>query len=793
MLKNYFLIALRNLWRNRSFSIINIAGLSVSMCVCLLTISMIVESYTSDEFHENKDRIVRITHQQKDFFNHISLFATAPVPLGRYFRDYVSGVEDVAVLKRFGTDITVGDRTFFATGLYTDPSFFHVFSFDEGDVNLTNALSLPYSVVLSQTLAEKFFGDSNPVSKTISLYEIGECTVTGVIPDPPTNSHIRFEVLLSSSTLQTMHEATNPLDDWHTMTDSYVYVLMREPSESSSFNEVLSSITDQHYPEAREKALQFQAQPFTEIAPARQYIKNEMTKIQTAEVGFFLFAVTLVIMLSAGFNYTNLSIARSLTRTREVGIRKVSGARKRQVFVQFIVEAVVLSLGALLLAIALLPNLKDAYLALLGPMNQITFSDSYLTYLLFLFFAVLVGICAGFVPASLMARLDPVKVLNDLSGIKLLSGLGLRNALILFQFVISILFIITSSVLFRQYQYGMSEKLGFDKENIVNIELKGNDYEKVANIFSQHKDVSLVSASSGMPATHQVSVSTLKNEATGDSIHVTYFSVSDMFIKNLKIKILAGSDFSLNQSSTNEQFVVLNERAVEWLGYSSSESVLGNLVTIGGEELQVIGVVQNFHYRPIDTRDPIGPFAFRYKPSEFRYINLRLQSNQLGNTMAELESLWKKIDTEQAFTSYLFADQMKNVLNGYRIMSGLTRFISVLAIGLACMGLLGLTIYIAQTRKREIAIRKIHGASVFNLISLLSKGFFINLLAASCIALPLGYFLNKLWLDNVVYKMELKLSFMIADVALLIGFGLLIVMSQTYNVSIKNPTESLHR
>jgi putative ABC transport system permease protein len=715
--------------------------------------------------------------------------ATAPLALGEYIKSHGRDVEEVVLMKRFGGDLKSGNQTVSASGLYTSPSFFKTFSFEKENQDFQNALKDPFSIVLTQTAAKKIFGKSSAVGQIISVAGIGEFTVKGIIPDPPSASHIQFEVLLSMATLENSLNASQK--DWNDMMESYVYLLMRDSKNLENVKGLFRKVIDEFYPNAKDSGVGFDIQHFYEIAPTTRPLGNEMTRVPHAGMGLFLFGVTLVIMISAGFNYTNLSVARSLMRAREVGIRKTSGAIKGQVFYQFIVEAVVIALFALIVAIAFMEILKDAFLNLLGPMNQVSFSDSPLVYLLFVLFALLVGIGAGVIPASILSQLDPVKVLKGVSDLRVISKIGLRKALILFQFVISILFIVSSSVIQRQFMYAMSKELGFEKDNIVNVELKGNDYSHVINALAQQRNVINMSASGYLPATNMFAGATMQKPGSDQKTDIVFMAIDQNFISNLKIQLIAGSNFPNNLNDQHEQFTIVNEQAVKWLGYKSADQVLGKIVRIDSVDLQVLGVVKDFHYRPIDARDPIGPFVFRYKPSDFNYINVRLQTND-PETIAELEGLWKQVDQNHPFTYYFFEDQLKNVLNGYRIMSGLTKFVSILAVSLACLGLLGMTMYTIQTRQKEIAIRKVLGASNQYLVALLSKSFLVNLTTASLIALPLSFFLNKFWLDQLSFKIELSVWAMLWDVALIVVIGLLTIITQTYRAAASNPTKVLN-
>jgi len=440
MLKNYIKIALRNLLKHKVFSVINIFGLAISMSICLLIILMVHDQNEFDKFHENKERIYRVLGYR---INNPIPYASTPMPIGKTLKEDYNGVEEyVTVRKGFQGDGTSENITVPLEGHFAGEKFFQVFSFDLEGGDISTALKNPRSIVLSKTTARKFFGDDDAIGKVISTENFADLTVTGVIDMTKYKTHFAIEVLVSESTLYEIESVRelSIFDDWTAFSLGYNYLLLDENKDPRELEMALDKLAEIHFAQFDNFSMEFELQPLTTVTPGK-FTNNPMSFRMPLELYYFLSFLALVIIISACMNYTNLSVARALTRAREIGIRKVSGASRSHIFMQFLSESVIVSVLALLLAIGILQFVKLGFTGLW--MNQFfTFDlqENLSVYFSFLIFSFIVGIIAGLFPAIVLSSFRPIAVLKNLGTIKLFKRLGLKKILIVGQFATSLFF-----------------------------------------------------------------------------------------------------------------------------------------------------------------------------------------------------------------------------------------------------------------------------------------------------------------------------------------------------------------
>jgi putative ABC transport system permease protein len=800
MFKSILATALRNIVRNRSFSLINLIGLSVSMSLALLIMIIIREQYTYDNFHRDMDRIYRVNTIALRVDGGREEYASTPLPIGRVLKEDYSFTEDVVRLnRRLRGDAIYGNANVPLSGLFVDPSFLQVFNFPLEKGNPANALKEPNSLVLTQQAAEKLFGAAEPLGKTLTLGEYGEFIVTGILKEFPSKTHFEFEVLASMNGVPALEKRgilTASLDDWNNYYSNYVYFKLKEGKDVKEVEGALAAVVRKYYAglklETRDKGYEFVIVPLSKITPGPE-LSNQMGTGMPTFLIVFLGVLVGVIMIMACFNYTNLMIAKSLSRAREIGVRKVVGAQRFQVFLQFVGEAVVFSVICLGFSYLLMQLLKPAFMQMNIAREYATeLKEDYLLYLFFLLFAVLVGVVAGLLPAGYLSAFKPVRVLKDSGNLKVYSRLTFRKVLIVTQFTLSLIFIIVVMVVYRQVNFMVTMDYGINDKNILNVRLQGLEFQKLVNEVKSLPGVVSVGGVSHPLGTWADRSSDYKRNREDEPFVMRDFIVDDKYISNLDIEFLSGRNFDAAEEGKRERHVVLNGQALKLFHFADPVSAVGQAVyTDDSVMLTVIGVVKDFNFRPLSYQ--IGPLALRFKPDQFAYLSAKIIPSQKEVVVASIESIWKKLDPIHPVEWKMMADEIDDayVQAGFLDIVNIVTYISFIAISLACLGMLGMAMYSTQTRMKEIGVRKVMGASAAEITLLLSKSFIFLLGIAAIMGTPAGYFLGATFLTQYAYKIQISPILMTCGIFTVGLLGIITIGSQTWRAASSNPIKSL--
>jgi putative ABC transport system permease protein len=791
MAKNYALIAFRNIRKHKVFSLINILGLAIGISLCLFVISLIFFMYGSDRFHTKKDRIYRVISQTITE-RAVHQRATAPMPLAGEL-EQISGVESVVRIKKnFGGAAVYKEKGFLVNGLYVDKDFFDVFSFELELGDPKTALVEPYSIVLTQELAQKFFGSRDPTGEILNIKDVGDFTITGLMKDvSKLNTHMKFECLASVSTLVSLENQKKiyaSLTNWKNLNDNYVYFLLNEKAPLKAIEERFPEIVEEHYANEEEE-YRYSLQALTKISPGKNLGNNLSAVPIPPEAPLFLSIIALIIVIIACFNYTNLSLAKALSRAKEVGIRKTIGANRFKIFTQFIGESITYALMALAVAFFLYKLLIPYFSqAILMHVEMETLGLGLI--LSFILFTLFIGFLAGIIPAILISKFSPTEVLKDFTRTKVFSRINLRRALVIIQFFISFIFIVTTIVLFKQIHFQKNVDLGFQTDNILNVELQGTDYGIFKQEVANQAGISTVSACAFIPCTGVTWLERAKRSGTEEYIDIDFISIDSHFIPNLGLRLVAGRNFPDRANPENERFVILNELATERFGFASPADAIGQTILFEEKtQLEVIGVVNDFLSR--STQNTAPPMVLRVVPMYFEYANLKVITDDLEPTLLFLETKWKELEPYRPFRYALFEDQLEDYHAGAKnALQGLS-FISFLTILIAFFGLLGMVIYDMEARVKEIGIRKVMGASVWDIILVTSKSFVLLLLFAAVLAIPVAWFGNHMILQSIANRIELGFGIFALGLLIMFSLGFLIIFSQTIRAASGNPVESL--
>lgn len=814
MFFNYLKTGIRNLLKYKVFSFINVFGLAAAMSVGMLIMLMLADQKSHDGFNEKKDRIYRILCDRPDFRHP---YATSPFPLAAVMgKDYPIIGTSTHLRMGVGGDAQAGRRVATMVGYFADTAFFKVFSYalERGDRN--TAFAEPNSMVITHAMARKLFGDEEPLGKAVTFSDRGitvfggssasqsvlwgSFTITGVIADHPYRSHLKFDVLVSAASLPVLSQNGKIADgsaNWNDWYNCFTYVLLERGKTSGELDAALGQVVARQYAGMKEfKGFRMMAQPITGISPG-VLLGNEPTIALPVMAYYFLSFLAFVVLVSACLNYVNLSVARALKRSREIGVRKVAGAGRLDLVWQFLGESVLTALLAMGMAIVILVFLRSAFMHLW--VNQYLNFDLPINIGLcavFLGFALLTGIVAGVYPAFYLSRFEAVTALKSTGGVRP-GRLPLRKVLSVAQFVLSLFFIITSILIYNQFRYFLHFKYEFQTANILNVDLQGGDYEIVSREFQKVQGVTAISACEYLPATPRSEGFEWRpavRRRAADSLYtlVTALRTDEHFISTMGLKLVAGQGVPASSPSA-WRYIVVNEAAVRAFGYKDAAGILGAVfeTPYNDSPLVVTGVVADFHMRMLLGNDKIEPLVLQNRPAHFRYLNVRIASHDARSVVTALGARWQAIDPVHTFAYSFYDEELASESQGIFDVVSILGYIAFLVVVIACLGMLGMATYTTERRRKEVGIRKVLGAGDWANTLLLSREFIQVLLIAIAIAAPLSYLLNAAWLRKFPNRVDFGWGTVLEGVGIVLALGLVTIASQTVRASKKNPVESL--
>ncbi len=794
MFKNYFKTSIRSIGRNKLFSAINVFGLAVSMSVCLLMITLFTEVRNYDQFHDDVDHLFRINNVQQYMERDAYRYASTSLYLGNRMREEIPGLSAITLLRRSaGGDVTFGENTFTVDALYADEQFFDVLTFDLTRGNSETALLEPNSIVITEETAEKLFKGEDPLDQMVRLKE-KDYKVTGIVKDPPFNSHMKFQALVSLNTLIEEMNADEEVTNWPSfqgMWMNYIYFRTEEGVSTDDIQSRLDLICDEENEKLEHTTITTIIEPVAKIMTGPSNMSNQLGSSMGSEVLWVLAGLSFIVILSAGFNYTNLSIARSLRRSKEVGVRKVVGAKRSQIFNQFIMEATLISLASLVIATFLFYLIKPLFLGINPEIESILKLDLGLEQVIyFALFAIIVGFLAGFLPALFLSKLKAISILKTNSSTKLFSRIALRKSLLVIQFTLSLVFIIAATIANRQFQYALNYDLGFTTENIFNVQLEGNDPMEMAAIFERIPEVEDISKSRFVLSVGSTWGTQMFSEDKLDSATVYYLGIDHNYIPMMKHKLIAGSNFPERDKVENEESIILNETALKKFRLGTPEEAIGKIVEFDETDMMITGVVEDFNNQTLGSE--IRSFAFRHQPQDAGVLNLKLTSNDIISTREKLKAAWDEHDQVHEFNASFYDDRIEDAYAMFSILFKVVGFLAFLTICIATLGLLGMGVYTAETRLKEISIRKVLGATEKSLVQLLSKSFMFLLVIAAAIAIPIAYFLfDAVILADTAHRAPIGVFELTIGVFIIFAIGFCTIGSQTWKAAKANPANTL--
>lgn len=801
MLRNYLKISIRNLWKHKLLTSLNIFGLSLSMSVCLVLILLVRDHFQYDKFHPYGDstyRITTYTRGAEGLFD--EGYATSPLPFMEILTENYSFVKSGTNLNSsFRGEIRSPYKILDVNSLFADEHFFDVFGFEliEGDPE--QALKEPYSLVLSHDMAKKLFPEQSALGQTVDFEDHGSYKVTGVVGPVDQNTHMKFEGLASLSTLPSLVEKEVKSDrykSWDNHWHNYNYLVLNNPSDRLEVERIINELGEENR-EADEDhpGYVFRLQALNEIVPGRT-MSNEIGYALPWFILAFFGLLGVIVLITASINYTNLSIAKSLGRAKEIGIRKVNGASKRQIVWQFLVESILTSSLSLIVAVFIYRFLITAFNELwIFNIIGISIEDSLGAYGYFIIFTIMLGILTGIGPALFLSRL---KTINSLKGSlgktktrrrSIIGRFSAKRMLIGVQFCLSILMLVTILIVKKQAHFLVDSNYGFDETEIFYVNTYDHDPSLVEQHFGGLSGVQEVSFTSHHPAIGRSHGNGAKWKEDQDPITLYNFSVDPNYIDVMGLNLIAGKDFPKDANYDIEKFIVLNEQAIETFGFESSSQAIGEILTMDTLSLTIIGVVKDYHWEPL--MNSIRPLALRIQPDRYEYSYLKVQGNDILASKQKFEDAWKDFDAAREFEGGFLNEQLDMTYQFFYDLGNILTYVALIALSITGLGFLGMVSFDLKTRVKEIGIRKVLGASFRSLTYSMSKGFILLILVSSLITVPFGLWVNGLWVYEMAFYAPLDTSIVLPTVMIILTIAGVTILSQVWVNSNKNPTETL--
>ena len=798
MLRNYLKTAFRNLWKRKSFSLINIVGLAIGMAVSFLILLYVLNEVTYDRFHENYEKIYRIATKLDAQGRHFEV-ASVPAPLGPALVDQFPEVAQTARLREFGTRIiSYEEKLYEESGFYhADPELFNVFTIPVVRGNPKNWLQAPLQMVITEEMAEKYFGNEDPLGKTLKVDNNYTYTITGVAKEMPENSHFKFNMIGSISTLE---QIRGDLNMWMGFNYTTYILLEGDPSLTEitqKYNNLLiSNLPDQFKQLGAE--VEIFLQPMGSIHLHSQ-LEGELEPPGNLAFIRILTTIAVFILLIACINFMNLSTAQSSRRAKEVGMRKVLGAHRGKLIGQFLGESLMLSFISLVIAIILISVLLPVFNQLVSKELAFNPAQNGIILLGLVGITVLVGFLAGVYPAFFLSAFVPLEVLKS----RFKAGKGhrfFRNGLVTLQYVISITLIISTFVIFYQLHHVKNRDLGFNIEQIVVFSLRGQVNQKQDVFKNEILRLPGVAGAAGSSTVPSRGRSETMFSFEGIDQKKQVFPIMEIdadYLETMGMELTAGRNFSADHPSDNKT-MILNENLVQHLGW---DEPLGKIVSMtdladvnnpekGFIEVPytVIGVVKDFHFESL--HENIRGHLMKLS-GELNRISVKLRPGSIAGTLQSIKNIWQEMEPTHPF-SYVFLDEsFDRLYRSEQRMGQIFVSFTLMAIFISCLGLFGLASFTADQRTKEIGIRKVLGASVSNVVVLLSRDFTKWVILANVVAWPVAYLIMNRWLQNFAYRISLAIWMFILSGVIALVISILTVSTKALKAAVANPVDSL--
>lgn len=785
MIYNYIKIAIRNLRKHKSYSIISIGGLTLGLTCSLAILLYVQDELSYDRYHSKKNRIYRlVTGVSNASYEGI---AKVHGPWGPTALADLPEVENMARFVIAGQTLFTKDdiKLYENEGLIADSSVFEVFDFKMLQGNELTALKRPDGIVLTQTLAKKYFGDQNPIGKTINLNNQVDAVVTGIVQDVPPNSHFEFSFLVPMSGYEHPQK-----DSWERWNQFYTYLLLRDQGNanvvSNKFKDLLPNYLDEETASSYSPFLQ----PITDIH-LRSHLFRELSANSDISYLYIFSAIGILILIISSINFVNLTTARALTRAKEVGVRKSSGAIKSQLIIQYLSESIVATLASLMLSGIVLAAILPFFNTLIG--KNLSFdSVSPSFFIMAIILAVLVGLISGGYPAFYLAKQKPAEVLKGKT--KISTKQMVRQSLVVIQFAISVFLIVSSLIVFRQLDFIQNKNLGFNPSQLISIPIQSNTlkerFNEIKNELVKNSSIESVSISGGQPGGSDWGIPYAAEGISEDQLPpMRVLAVDHDFVKTFDMQVISGRDFSQEITSDTSAYII-NEEAARQLGWDEPLTKTLSMPAIGRQPAPVIGIVKDFHFRSM--KEKIGPVLLFIPPAGwFGMYTVKIKSNQIEEGIKSTEKTFLEFDPQYPFVYSFFDEAYGALYSSEKRLSKMITIFTGIGIFIACLGLFGLAAFMTEQRTKEIGIRKVLGASVRSITIMLTKDLVSLVLVGFIIAAPLGYYIMNQWLNDFAYRITISPDVFAITGASVVTLAWLTISYRIFEAGATNPVDSL--
>lgn len=789
MFKNYFTIAIRNLWKNKSYSFINIFGLAIAIVSCIFILLWVIDELSFDRFHENAEVIYRVIEHQGTSNGDYMDVAVTPWPLAEALnKDFPEIIETSRLRIVKYSLVSYQEKKFIEDNVVAvDPSFLKMFDFPllEGDAN--TALNDPNSILVTENTANKYFNMENPIGKTININSI-EYNIAGIIANTPTNSHINFDFLIPFVSLKTMGWT----DSWGTNNYTTYVQLMNKSSYELIKEKVYNYFMEFVNPQS---GCYLDLQPLTDIHLKSHYSIDLYGATEMKMMYIYGFsAAALFILFIACFNFINLSTALSEKRSKEMGLRKVVGAIRKQIIAQFYGESVLIVIISFFIALLIIFVFLNDFNNITGKLLKINTIFNPLVLIGIFSILFFTAILSATYPAIVQSAFKPVDSIKG-GGMVFTSKPGksiFRKILVVFQFVLSVILIIGALTITKQINFMLNKDLGYSDESIIYFRKRGEliqNYDAFKSELLKNTSIKSVTTSSDIPTytVHSTSAFEWEGKNPEDGFMIHQFSIDHDFIKTFGITMLDGRDLSKEfPVDDSTQSFIINEATAKKMGVKNPIGLGFTLYDFKG---QIVGLVKDFHYKSLQTE--VEPLVMRIEPRRDRYIFVKLDPNHFQEAKDIIQTTYQRFNSEYPFEYNLLEDEVGELYKTEQKTKLLLKFFTVIAILMSCLGLYGLASYLAVQKTKEIGIRKVHGATVIKIVNKLTKEFIILVLLANVIAWPLAYIVMNEWLQNFVYRINLGATVFIIAGLISIILGIITVGYHTLTAATANPIKSL--